>query len=231
MTDLQRRTRRRLLARLVFDPGYAGPTLDRAFAAPDELIDASSRVLKHDRTTTVARIDDCGTAWVIKRYNTKNIWHAVRRTLRTSRASNCWRMSEMFLAAGIAVPSPVGYIENRIGPLRGRSYFLYEFIDARDLLGFVKARSDPAELDFVFDGIRDLFRALRQSGINHGDMKATNILVAPDLSLRLLDLDAARRPERADLFERGYARDRARFLKNWDAEPDLRDRFGSELPA
>ena len=217
-------------SRAVFDSRYDCPLMEKFAAAPDSVLRDSGHVLKHDRTTTVAKIDDDDLAWVVKRYNTKNAWHAIRRTLRRSRALNCWEMSGQFLAAGIPVPAPIGYMEKTLGPLRGRSYFLYEYIDAQDLLSYVKTGKEPDGFDIVLQEIIALFRAFRTSGINHGDMKATNILVEADRRLKLLDLDAARKTGHTEAFERGYSRDRARFLKNWQNDPDLQDRFDSVLP-
>ena len=132
----------------------------------------AGQVLKHDRTTTVAKLDGDGMVWVVKRYNTKNSWHAIRRTLRRSRALNCWEMSGLLLAAGIPVPTPIGYMEKKLGPLRGRSYFVYEYIDAQDLLSYVNAstQKDSGGFEIVRQETINLFRAFRTSGINHGDI-------------------------------------------------------------
>ena len=124
-----------------------------------------------------------------------------------------------------------GYIERSLAFLRGRSYFIYEFVDAEDLLSFMNIRKGQAEVETVIRNVGEVFLALRRGAINHGDMKATNILVEPHLGLRLLDLDAARRPGGRDAFERGYTRDRHRFLGNWHGDPELLDRFDAELPS
>ena len=219
-----------LTSRLVSDSRYNIPLLEKFAAAPDSVLHDAGRILKHDRTTTVAKIGDDGMAWVVKRYNTKNSWHAIRRTLCRSRAHNCWEMSGYFIAAGIPIPAPVGYMEKKLGPLRGRSYFLYEYVYAQDLLSYMKNRRDPGGFEIVLREITELFGKLRTSGINHGDLKATNILVEADSGLKILDLDAARKTDSIEAFERGYIRDRARFLKNWQNDPELQDRFDALLP-
>lgn len=215
----------RVTARYVFDNQYACPLLDNIIAGPDRVIDDLGHILKHDRTTTVAKIEKNGVAWVIKRYNTKNPWHALRRTLRRSRALICWTMSARLRASGITVPTPVGYIEKKIGPFRGRSYFFYEYVNAENLLSYIRTHKNRNGIESVFQNIEKLFDVLYAAKINHGDMKATNLLVDADRSITLLDLDAARQPENIDSFVRGYARDRSRFLENWNDDPELRDRF------
>ncbi len=229
MNQSRIRESNRVSARYVFDKRYACPLLDKIIAQPDQVIDDLGRILKHDRTTTVAKIEENGVAWVIKRYNTKNPWHALRRTLRRSRALICWTMSARLQAAGIRVPTPVGYIEKKIGPFRGRSYFFYEYVDAEDLLSYIKTHANRNGFESVFQKIKKLFDVLYAAKINHGDMKATNLLVGADRSITLLDLDAARQTENIESFARGYARDRSRFLENWNNDPDLRDRFDKAL--
>lgn len=219
----------RLTSKHRVDSRHACPLLDRIIAAPDAIIDSCGQVLKHDRTTTVSKIEGDGMVWVVKRYNTKNAWHAVRRTLRRSRALNCWEMSGRFLAAGIKVPARIACIENKLGPFHGRSFFVCEYVDAEDLISFLKNRNDPGDMTFISGKIEALFDALRASRIIHGDMKATNILVSAERNLTLLDLDAARQPADTRTFERGHAQDRSRFLRNWDHDPERLERFVSAL--
>ncbi|HSH40730.1 MAG TPA: hypothetical protein VK973_01240, partial [Arenicellales bacterium] len=86
--------------------------LDELIKQPAAVM-ARGRVLKHDHVTTVVAIDDGERYWVVKRYNTKNRWHALRRLFRTSRAVNCWRAAERLREAGIDTPRPVAVLEER----------------------------------------------------------------------------------------------------------------------
>jgi len=60
------------------------------------LLSDTSNAFKHDKTTTVARIELSGKAMVLKRYNPRNQWHKIKRALRRSRARRCWQMSYAF---------------------------------------------------------------------------------------------------------------------------------------
>ena len=212
------------------DPRYASALFDDISVDPDVAIRSRGRILKHDRTTTVALIEDGGARWVIKRYNTKNAWHGLRRTLRRSRASNCWTMTRLFQRAGITTPRPVAFVEQRWGPLRQKSYFISEYVQADNLLAWLLDGGHGAvEVERVKQGVVDVFRKLHAAGIVHGDMKATNLLVA-DHSITLLDLDAAIKPRNADEFARGYRKDRLRFLKNWRDSDELHGYFDNQLP-
>ena len=203
---------------------------DRVISDPDRAIQDLGQVLKHDSTTTVAKLEQSGQRWVIKRYNTKNPWHAFRRTVQRSRASNCWHMSARLAAAGVSVPAPLAYLEKRAGPLRGISYFVYEYVDADDLLTYMTTHTDAAVTDCVLQNVIDTFKALYASGINHGDMKATNLMVRGDRSITLIDLDASAKPGSAETFRRFYAKDRSRFMQNWRNRPDLLERFERAIP-
>ena len=213
-----------------YDPSFSSDLLNQLMIDPDRIIDTEAHIIKHDRTTTVARIERSDFCWIIKRYNTKNLWHALRRMFRHSRALNCWEMSKRFNQTGISIPRPVAYIEKRFGPLRGKSYFINEYIEAENLFTYITTHSDPATTKTAEQKVVELFEVLRSTGINHGDMKATNLLVCNE-NLLVLDLDAARLAKSGALFEQGYKKDRFRFLKNWQNYPDLYKRFDAALPA
>lgn len=200
-----------------------GPLLDELLARPDAVM-ARARVLKHDGTTTVAVAGDVGHEWVIKRYNTKNRWHAVRRLLRTSRAANCWHAADWLRQAGIDTARPVAVLEERRWRvLRGRSYFISHYIGGETL----NAALDREPRAAWIEQASRIVRRLHASGIVHGDLKATNFVVSGE-RIHLLDLDATRRASGRGL-ENGRRRDLERFLRNWQQRPDLRRRFETAL--
>jgi RIO-like serine/threonine protein kinase len=214
----------------VTDARFESRLLGRITTEPDRAMQSLGQTLKHDGTTSVVRIEENGQCWVIKRYNTKNPWHALRRTVRRSRAANCWHMSALLTAAGVRVPAPVAYMEKRVGPLRGRSYFVYEYVDAEDLLSYMMTHTNTCDIDHVIQKVTDTFTALHAAKINHGDMKATNLMVDGDQEIALIDLDAAVKPDSAETFRRGYDKDRSRFMRNWRDNPELTERFDRTLP-
>jgi tRNA A-37 threonylcarbamoyl transferase component Bud32 len=223
----------------VTDPADGCPLLDEIIASPDPII-SRGRVLKHDGTTTVIMLGEQGRCWVIKRYNTKNGWHAVRRTLQTSRALTCWRAAGWLQAAGIDTPRPVAAMEERrCRVLRGRSYFVCEFVEGQTLAEALHpfgsragASGAPVPADgpeALIERISGIVRRLADHGIVHGDLKATNFIVSED-RIFLADLDAARRPPQGRLAE-GLRRDRDRFLRNWTDHPNLLQAFTERLSA
>lgn len=184
--------------------------------------------LKHDRTTTVVSVVLSGTKFHLKRYNTKNLWHALRRLFRSSRALNCWRMARRFHAAGIATAPPAAVVQERIGPLRLRSYFITASVTGERLMDALRQRPELAP--GLARRMGEVFTILARRRLSHGDFKATNILVTADGIPCLLDLDGAKQHRCGTGHRRAWRKDRERLLRNFDADPALRRIFEQALP-
>ena len=66
-----------------------------------------------------------------------------------------------------------------------------------------------------------ILNQLEAAGLAHGDLKATNLLVSDDSRVALIDYDAL-----------GYGTsrgDKARFLANWDQQPELKARWQKRM--
>ena len=185
-------------------------------------------VFKSDQTTTVSRINTAIGGLVVKRYNTKNPWHLIRRNFQTSRAMNCIRMARIFQQNGIAVAEPVAVIENQWGFFSGRSWYVTKYVEKEMLLDYLSVERWQAGYDNIKNQIHDLFSVLQHKRLSHGDMKATNILVSEN-GIVLLDLDASKRHYFSYFHRRALKRDRSRFLKNWKHNPPLHDGFATLL--
>jgi len=211
-----------------FDSDDAGPLLEAIVRDPDRFFvaDGGIRVLKHDGTTTVVLIERDDRRWVGKRYNTKSWVHAVRRCFKPSRAAVCWRMAREFADAGIRTARPVLMIEKRLGPLRARAYYVYEYVAGEALPSVLEKDTGTRE---TMEKIAAMFARMARHGIVHGDMKATNILIDSGEPV-LVDLDAARVLPSGERFRRAYVRDRTRFLRNWIDRPGLQRRLAALIP-
>ncbi|MDH3380499.1 MAG: lipopolysaccharide kinase InaA family protein, partial [Gammaproteobacteria bacterium] len=145
--------------------------------APDRIMENSTSdgVFKSDGTTTVARVMGDDLDLVIKRYNTRNRWHVLKRALRRTRAMRSWNMAHELLSIGVATPRPAAVIEERLGPFRKRSYFVSEYVPGQPCLNHLS--STTAAGDSVRAHLVTLFERMSRHRISHGDMKATNILV------------------------------------------------------
>lgn len=201
---------------------YDSPAMRSLLLDPDgEMTAPGFEVLKHDGTTTVGVTSRDGRRLVIKRYNTKNPWHFVRRAVRQSRARNCFDFARELIAADIATAPPVAYVESRAGPLKGRSWLLTEFVDGPACLEYVLGHASQREAAEIAARLERLFRQLADRRITHGDMKASNFVLREQRFPVLIDLDGMRRHTADAAYEAARQRDRERFMKNWRDRPEL----------
>ncbi len=185
---------------------------------------AKGRLLKDGNTATVALVDSPAGPLVIKRYNIKSMWHRLSRMFRQTRAWTSWANAHRLEFLGINTVKPVALIEERFGPLRGRAYFITEYLDGPDATVLAE-REDPSP-EIV--SIVELLKSLSAAGVTHGDLKASNFLLASHGAV-ILDLDSMREHRDPVEKKRAEVKDLDRFLKNWESSPQMVERFSDLL--
>lgn len=186
-------------------------------------------IYKTGGAATVARVELSGRPLVVKRYNIKNWLHWLKRFWRPSRAWHSWMEGNRLELLGIATPRPLAVIERRWCWLRGRAYLVTEHCGGEDLIARFAPYIDGAPPEDELLALDRLFAALIRERISHGDFKGHN-LFWDDGRWSLIDLDAMRQHDGTTGFARAYARDRARFLRNWPAETPLHTLLDARLP-
>lgn len=172
-------------------------------------------VLKAGNTATVVRITSGNQPLVVKRYNIKNPWHALRRAMRPTRAMISWRNSNRLRFMGVPTPEPLAVVENRWGPLRGRAYFITAYLAGEPIDSVVdKNKTEPDNLAFCADLILQLLIRLHRLRLSHSDLKASNLLLCEG-QLYVLDLDGMQKHYSYRRFQRAFQRDVKRLLQNW----------------
>lgn len=221
--------RRRFTRLQVLDRRYDTPAMrellanpDAAFAAPD------ADWLKRGNSASVVRVLVDGRALVLKRYNLKNPVHWLRRFWRPSRAWHSWRNAQRLVLWGVPTATPVALLENRLGWLRGRAWYISEFIPGVPL-GVALGDATWSQRKAIIGRLHALLTELVHLRLSHGDLKATNLMFDPDQPLMLLDLDAMRRHRRRRAFSRAFARDLRRLRANWAEDPALRTALDDAL--
>lgn len=188
--------------------------LDALLRDPDGAMAEATPLKKGDRTS-VARLDGSGGPVVVKRSNRMGPLHTAVHLAMRSRAEWCRRNAERLRAAGLETPAVLAVVEERIGPLRGRSWVATEFVAGPTLAERVARDVDPSELEPLVAQMTRIWKALGRLRAGHGDMKALNFIVGVSGELWMIDLDGMRLGLPAPLFRRQRRRDRARFLANW----------------
>ena len=183
-------------------------------------------MLKDGNSSTVVRVTWQDRDWVIKRYNLKSPFHAFKRKFVRSRARNSWLAANWLQLVGIATPAPIAMFEERRWGMKGRAWFICEYLPSETVLdiGPDRLRSEGVLWELV-----ELLRLMQLLRFNHGDMKATNLLWASG-ELSVMDLDAMRLMVNRSAWRRGFAKDRQRLLKNWDDDLPLQQQLEQTLP-
>ncbi|AOE87816.1 lipopolysaccharide kinase InaA family protein [Pseudomonas sp. TCU-HL1] len=207
--------------------------LDGLLHAPDAAL-AQGRSLKQGATATVAEVTVDGRRLLVKRYNIKGLLHWLTRFWRPSRAWHSWREGNRLDFLGIATPQPLAVFERRFLWLRGRAYLITEYLSGQDIIArFQPYLDDPdgagAPPEAELQALDQLFAALIRERISHGDFKGYN-LFWQDGRWTLIDLDAVCQHRSQRSFAQAYARDRARFLRNWPAGSALYQLLDQRLP-
>ena len=184
------------------------------------LNDPVCQIVKSDNTTTVGMISCDGKKFIVKRYNTKNLWHYVRRSLRRARAENCWHFARLLHGLGVPTAPAVAWIQESVGPLNARSWFISDFIEGPTCQDHLTSNIELSQAQVVLHRIVKAWKTLREHHISHGDMKASNILLHWERPL-LVDLDATRQHRSRRSYQEALESDVQRFLKNWQKSPQL----------
>lgn len=180
-------------------------------------------------SATVASIDlDCR-ALLIKRYNIKNPLHWLKRFWRPSRAWHSWVEGNRLGFLGIATPRLLAVIERRWLWLRGPAWLVTEVLDGPDIIAHWQRYLDATPPEDELRALDRLFASLIRERISHGDLKGHNLFWEGG-RWSLIDLDAVRQHSSDAAFARAYARDRARFLRNWPADSTLHRLLDARLP-
>lgn len=202
------------------------PVLDRADALLDE-----GHLYKTGGAASVAKVEVAGRALVIKRYNIKGVAHWLKRFWRPSRAWHSWREGNRLAFLGIATPKPLAVLEKRFLWLRRRAYLVTEYLPGPDIIErfapYVENGEAP-ETELV--ALDHLFAELIRERISHGDFKGHNLFWHED-RWALIDLDSMCQHTSAGSFAPAYARDRARFMRNWPETSALYRVIDQRLPA
>jgi len=204
---------------LVCERGYDSPAMRELLSRIDERME-SGKLLKAGNSATVALVEGPSGPLVVKRYNIKGLGHGISRAFRKSRAWISWANANRLDFLGISTVKPVALVEERFGPLRRRAYFVTEYIDGPDATVLPEKENPMAEMASIVDILKELAAA----GVSHGDLKASNFLLGSDGPV-IIDLDSMKEHTNPVDRDRAEKKDIARFMRNWESIPQVKQRF------
>lgn len=187
----------------------------------------------------------------VKWNHPRGVGRGLAERIRGSRAERAERGARVLARAGIAHPATLAVAERRGHARVYESYLLSEFLaDAAPLPAIMpQLRSDRRRRRAVARSLGVAIGRLHAAGLDHRDLKHSNLLLRADGSFALLDLDSLIPPRVPGLRERARAlgqleayavdlypwlsrSDRARFFESYLGEaPEWRDRRRSLLEA
>ncbi len=196
------------------------PVLQRFMLFPEEYVSAGTP-LKLGNSSTVVRVDIEGEGYIVKRYNIKGLGHRLRRWVKR-RGRNAWRNGHWLDFLGIPTAKPVALLERQWGWFTGVCYLVMPDVGEHHLGELLALKDAPHSSRFaeLAPQALTILEHLRAAGLQHGDTKATNFVVH-DQRLALIDYDGLRLG--------GAETDRQRFLRNWEAQPELYQAWKSLL--
>ncbi|WP_332845955.1 lipopolysaccharide kinase InaA family protein [Pseudomonas lactucae] len=201
------------------------PVLEQA----DALLDRG-HLYKTGGAASVAKVEVAGRPLVIKRYNIKGFAHWLKRFWRPSRAWHSWREGNRLAFLGIATPKPLAVLEKRVFWLRSRAYLITEYLPGPDIIERFAPYIDNGDVpESELLALDHLFAQLIGERISHGDFKGHNLFWHED-RWALIDLDSVCQHSSAASFAPAYARDRARFMRNWPQDSALYQLIDQRLP-
>ncbi|MFO1256910.1 MAG: lipopolysaccharide kinase InaA family protein [Gammaproteobacteria bacterium] len=206
---------------IVYSPKYASPALTNLLQHLDEEILKAKHRLKDDKTSTVCLYELDGKPIVIKRSNTKNWFHAIRRSFCKSRAFRSWGNAMRLLEAGIGTFEPIAAVEKRWGPCKGRSYLISSYLDGKQASEVFAYGAEPSQSwGGAASNIVEMLKQLSKSSLSHRDLNLSNIILV-DQQPFLIDLDSMCH-FKSRLLAKFYAKqDQKRLMKNWVQLPGV----------
>ncbi|WP_085685308.1 MULTISPECIES: lipopolysaccharide kinase InaA family protein [unclassified Pseudomonas] len=201
------------------------PVLEQADALLDQ-----GHLYKTGGAASVGKVEVAGRPLVIKRYNIKNFAHWLKRFWRPSRAWHSWREGNRLAFLGIATPKPLAVLETRFFWLRSKAYLITEHLAGPDIIErFAPYVESGAAPESELQALDQLFARLIAERISHGDFKGHNLFWQDD-RWALIDLDSMCQHGSVGSFAPAYARDRARFMRNWPESSALYQVIDQRLP-
>jgi tRNA A-37 threonylcarbamoyl transferase component Bud32 len=214
-----------------YDRHYAFPEFTEFLIQPEMAFDhPSMKVLKAGRSSTVVKVTLDNKEFVIKRYNMKSIWHRLRRCFRPTRAAHSWRLAHKLSLFGVATAKPVAFIEKRFLGLRGKSYYVSEYVSSTNVSDYINNNlGNLDKIDTIVLRTAAMLKNLAKLAITHGDLKATNILIDKREQPVLIDLDGAVENGSIVKMRLRWRKEIERFLKNFESLPPVMEKFKSAL--
>ncbi len=224
---------------VVYDRMASPRLIERLLNDPDQLIESGYRLIdkKCVRTTVLVQMDD--EKVVAKRHVERSFRHGIKQLFLPSRAARCWRDTWFLLQNGYPTPNPIAYVEQRFGPLRGNSIYIYDFKEGTTLLELAHGMTNQRLLRRYVLQVIDIWRLQRQLGVCLHDANPRNFVIDHGGKIWVIDLDKLQYLKNRATLDRRLSKSMLKLLNGVFGDPTvvkfgmrkLDEMFSTRLPA
>lgn len=219
--------------RLICNKKYYTRTMQTFLSKPDVFLEQKSeKIFKNKKgdTTTIGVIELENAKFVVKRYNFKGGYHAVKQSLRLTRAMRSWFYAHYLERLGIPTVKPVAVCEQYRFCFFEKAYFITEYEESIDAWSYFNGSMGlPKNWKIVAGRIVNIVNRLADLKITHGDLRCGNMLVIQEKPI-LVDLDHVHEYDRNNwIYRRKRLRDVAIFKRYVGEHFDLVNFFENKL--
>lgn len=175
---------------VVCDKNFMSDEMQSLLGNPADYIGRSNaKIIQDNFKNKIMHLEIGKVPVVIKIHKYKSTWHRIKRFFRRTRANRSWQYSFLFNESGIRTPRPIAYKETRIGPLRGDSFFIYEWIEGiNGEQYFINNKGNAEKIQKAIDAIVEITWKIKNLGLIHGDIRLKNMVFSGD-EIFLTDFD------------------------------------------
>lgn len=172
-------------------------------------------VLKDDSASKVVVVDLQSFKLIVKQFRFKNFKKKISRTIRRSYAEKTWHNARLFLELGVETVIPVAFIEDRLGFLRLKSFFIGTHIPGQNGRAFFNdPNKDAGERRLAAKKLVRSLIDLHSKNIFLGDTKDNNVIIGPE-GVFWVDLEEVSRPGTRWIKRKKEMREWQVFFYNW----------------
>jgi tRNA A-37 threonylcarbamoyl transferase component Bud32 len=194
--------------------------MQKLLADPDEQLNKApgpffKNISGDTSTVGVVTVDD--KKFVVKRYNLRGFLYSLKKMFRKSRALRSWHNSRYLDRHHIPTPKPVAVLIKHFGPIRGKTYFITEYVDGVQGLDlFAKNSQLNIAWEKGLENVTELLKKLHSARITHDDFQLKNMIFVNNIPV-LLDLDHMRIHQYNSFwFRHNFRKDVENFLRHLD---------------
>jgi hypothetical protein len=155
----------------------------------------------------------------------KNFNEIIFSTVAQRSAKRNWLYAHFLLQHHIATPEPLAYLRTTKMGLNDQSWYICRFEKGYSCEEyFLNSPSFTPSMRNTVSAIVEMFMALRECQLSHGNIKASNILILQNQPC-LIDLDCMSYHGNKNKAEKKWRRDIQVFMENWWERHDIDKQF------